>query len=88
MKFKNIKVGEKYILKGKKEDWYFTGVNGLSQKSFMLGKFNEKDIVVAKKLHDELPKDQDVTVKGDDGEDLMIIDCKFLKKIKGERNEV
>lgn len=82
MKRKNVVVGEKYILKGNKEDWYFINDIGCLKTPKQKDSFKKGDeVVVVKDFGDSDFNVRDAETKIN----MMCIDCKFLKKIKGDK---
>lgn len=84
MKRKNVVVGEKYILKGNREDWHYSfGMVRINPSK--AGYFNKKDVVkVVSYCVDD--SDDVVVCSESNAESIkLIIDCKFLKKIKGDK---
>lgn len=80
MKAKNVKQDEKYILRGKKEDWCFKDSSGNKISPETKRLFVEGQKVVADDVHSCI-KNGNINVKGGEYQ-YMLIHSKFLKKIK------
>lgn len=85
MKFKNVKVGKEYILKGNRESWFVTDSTDNKQSPTTRYDFKKGDKVVVDRVWADGTNDVKVS-KGTLGlPATMILNCKFLKKIKGAK---
>lgn len=84
MKFKNVKRGEKYILKGGKKDWYFIDGEGNKVTPSTAHNFEKGQEVITDSLKDIGNYNENVNVKSGASQ-YMFIHCKFLKKIKDKK---
>lgn len=85
MKLKNVKVGKEYILKGNQDSWFFTGNLGDIQAPLTRYDFKKGDKVIVDRVWHDGTNDVKVS-KGTMGLPAnMALNCKFLKKIKGDK---